>query len=326
KAEILQGRYNFKAKLQTPRFEEFASKYLEYSKANKRSYRRDIDIIKALMPHFKSCRLSQITPEMVEKYKLERIKVVCKATVNRELDTFSSLFNRAIEWGRAETNPLRGVKDFKVDNRKERILSSEEEKRLLVVAPQHLKPILLVALHTGMRLREILNLPWECVDLEQGVVAIRGANSKNGRERKVPMNEVLKEVFTELYKGKDNLKWVFFNQDTQKPVGWVKRSFTTACKRAGIEGLRFHDLRHTFATRLVLNGVYLVTVKELLGHVEIETTMRYSHPTPLSKTLAVDTLLEGFSSGDGHQMDTWRTPERCVAKDTTCLRLGITKR
>ena len=79
----------------------------------------------------------------------------------------------------------------------------------------------------------------------------------------------------------------FFNNKTGKPIGWVKTSFNTTCRKACIEGLRFHDLRHTFATRLALNGVDIVTVKELLGHSEIQTTMRYSHPTPLSKTLAV---------------------------------------
>ncbi len=302
KAEILQGKYNFKTKLKSPFFENFTPDYLEYSKAHKRSYRRDVDIIKALMPYFKGYRLSQITPEMIEKYKLGRVKMVAKSTVNRELDTFSSLFNRAIEWGKTETNPLKIVKDFKVDNRKERILSKEEEKRLLEKAPSHLSPILLVALHTGMRLREILNLPWEYVDLQQGVVIVRG--TKSGRERKIPLNFVLKNVFSELHRKKDNLKWVFFNKKTQKPIGWVKSSFTTTCRKACIEGLRFHDLRHTFATRLVLGGVDIVTVKELLGHSEIETTMRYSHPTPLSETLAVDTLAESFPSKDGHFMDT----------------------
>ena len=302
KTEILQGKYNLKSKLKSPFFEVFTPEYLEYSKAHKRSYRRDVDIIKALMPYFKGYRLSQITPEMIEKYKLKRMEVVAKSTVNRELDTFSSLFNRAIEWGKTETNPLKIVKDFKVDNRMERILSREEELRLLKEAPDNLRPILLVALHAGMRLGEILNLPWEFVDIQQGVITV--TKTKSGKERKIPMNYILKDIFTELDRKKDNLKWVFFNNKTGKPVGWVKTSFRTTCKKACIEGLRFHDLRHTFATRLILNGVDIVTVKELLGHSEIQTTMRYSHPTPLSKTLAVDTLADGISSKHGHFMDT----------------------
>ncbi len=302
KTEILQGKYNLKSKLKSPFFEVFTPEYLEYSKAHKRSYRRDVDIIKALMPYFKGYRLSQITPEMIEKYKLKRVEVVAKSTVNRELDTFSSLFNRAIEWGKAETNPLKIVKDFKVDNRMERILSKEEEQRLLKEAPDNLRPILLVALHAGMRLGEILNLPWEFVDIQQGVITV--TKTKSGKERKIPMNFILKNVFTELHRKKNNLKWVFFNNKTGKPVGWVKTSFRTTCNKASIEGLRFHDLRHTFATRLVLNGVDIVTVKELLEHSEIETTMRYSHPTPLSKTLAVDTLTDGLPSKHGHFLDT----------------------
>ena len=302
KTEILHGKYNFKLKHKTPFFENFSKEYLEYSKAHKRSYRRDVDIIKALMPYFKGYRLDRITPKMIENYKLARIKVVSKSTVNREMDTFSSLFNKAIEWGKTESNPLKLVKDFKVDNRMERILSKEEEQRLLAKSPDHLRPILLVALHTGMRLREILHLPWEFVDLQQGVVVV--TKTKSGKERKIPMNYILKDVFSELHRKKHNIKWVFFNDKTQKPIGGVKTSFRTTCRTACIEGLRFHDLRHTFATRLILNGVDIVTVKELLGHSEIQTTMRYSHPTPLSKTLAVDTLADGLPSERRHFMDT----------------------
>ncbi|MHC4196885.1 MAG: tyrosine-type recombinase/integrase [Planctomycetota bacterium] len=240
---------------------------------------------------------------MIEKYKVDRAKTVTKSTVNRELGTFSSMLSRAVIWGRLDSNPLSKVKLFRVENRRERILSQEEESRLLGAAKDYFKPILITALHTGMRLSEILNLPWADVDLKHGAITVR--NTKSGKDRKIPMNFLLKEV---LSRQKRNSKGqlVFPHPKTGKKIQRIQETFHTTLRRAGIHGLRFHDLRHTFATRLVLNGVDLVTVQELLGHSNITTTTRYSHPTTLTKTLAVDTLTSGISSNDGHYMDTYK--------------------
>lgn len=306
KGEILQGRFNMKASVKTPYFKDFAQKYLEYSKANKRSYRRDQDIVKALLPYFRGKRLSEITAEMIEKYKLDRVKKVSRASVNREMDTFSALFNKAIEWGKAEANPLAKVKDFKVENRRERILSKEEETKLLEAvgdSPPYLRMFIVIALHTGIRKSVILNLPWADVDFEQGVITAR--KTKSGKDRTIPLNPLLRDELVQWRRHTKGLL-VFPHPKTGKPIKDIKTSWGKALKRAGIEGLRIHDLRHVFGTRLSRNGVDLGTIGALMGHVDAKTTMRYINPTPLSKTLAVDTLAEGHPVKNGHFLDTRR--------------------
>jgi integrase len=313
KGEILQGRFNMKANMKTPHFEDFAQKYLEYSKAHKRSYRRDQDIIKALLPYFRSKRLSEITAETIEKYKLDRVKNVSKASVNREMDTFSSLFNKAIEWGKAEANPLAKVKDFRVDTRRERILSEEEETRLqeaVEASPPYLRMFITVALHTGIRKSVILNLPWTDVDFKQGTITAR--RTKSGKDRTIPMNPLLRDELIH-WRQHTNGPWVFAHPKTGKPLRDVKKSWSTVLKRAEIEGLRIHDLRHSFGTRLSRNGVDLGTIGALMGHADPKTTMRYINPTPISKTLAVDTLAEGYG---GHYMDTKQKSKDCSREVT----------
>ena len=170
------------------------------------------------------------------------------------------------------------------DNLKERILTSAEERRLLEESAAHLRPVLLVALNTGMRRGEILGLMWRQVDLESRVVRVE--RSKSGRVRHIPLNDVLVEVFTRLRSERGEAETVF-------PYRNVRTAFEAACRRAGIVGLRFHDLRHTFATRLIKRGVDIITVKELLGHSSVTVTERYTHSFKDQKRSAVDALING---------------------------------
>ena len=279
RTEILQGRYNLKKEIKSPLFDDFVKEYLEYSKANKRSYERDVTIMKSLSKQFRGHRLSKITPFMVEKYKMAREPEVAKSTINRELACLGHMFNTAIRWSKALRNPLSEVKRYKVHTQKERILSLEEVNRLLTCSNGHTKDIILLALNTGMRLREILGLKWEDVNLYQGHIKIK--HSKNGKLRVVPVNLQVKETLSKIERFEN--PYVFFDSRTGKPYNHIRTSFARALKKAGISGFRFHDLRHTAATYMVLGGADLATVKEVLGHSSIEMTMRYSHPTPESK-------------------------------------------
>ncbi len=165
--EIAQGKYSLRRDTKSPKFEDYAKVYLEYSRSNKRSYETDITMFKALSAFFKGYKLSRITPFLIEKYKIERGKKVtrmskkpiAKATINRELATLKAMFNMAIRDGKADVNPFYvepKVKFFKEDNKKERILTPEEIQRLLAECHGHLKYIVQIALNTAMRLREIL--------------------------------------------------------------------------------------------------------------------------------------------------------------------------
>lgn len=295
RAEILQGRYKLKREIKSPSLVDFAKEYLECAKADKKesSYKRDIVSLNQLLPVLGSYRLSKITPFMLERYKQERLKQAKGATINRDLTCLKRMFNLAIKWGKASHNPVREVKFFKEEPYKERILCEEEIERLLAQCKGLSYGIALTALNTGMRLREILDLTWEDVDCINGFLTI--AQSKNGRIRKIPLNSTLWEYLSILQRLNG---YVFPCPKSLRPYSTFgfRSIFQRALKRAGINGCRFHDLRHTFATRLTSRNVDLPTVQELLGHSTLNMVKRYAHPTPEHKKKAVELLTEVSAS------------------------------
>ena len=297
KADAVRGKYNFKKEVENPTFKDFAKVYIEYAKGDKKSWQRDVTSLNNLIPYFGGKRLSEITSLSIENYKTMRREKVKPATVNRELACFKHMFNLAIGWDKAEDNPVKKVKLFKEVNQMMRILSAEEEEKLMKCASLSLKPVLVTALATGMRIGEILELTWDKVDLERGVITVD--NTKNGKSRYIPINSRLSDVLRKIWESSKS-KRVFMNRNGASYES-TRTAFETARRKAGIENLRMHDLRHTFASRLVMNGVDLATVKELLGHETIAMTLRYSHPTPEHKKKAVESLNSAKSS---HYLDT----------------------
>jgi len=286
KVQIAEGKFLDISKQPKTRFKDFASEYLNFSKTNKRSWLRDRTSIRHLKAVFGSRYLSDITPLMIEHYKAKRKDQVRPATVNRELACMKHMFTKAIEWGKTTENPAKKVNLLRENNARLRYLTSEEIKRLINAATPHLKPILTVALNTGMRKGEILNLKWEDIHWKRGVILL--TDTKNSQWREIPMNGIVTKTLRGLMK-RSNSPYVFPSW-TGKPFTNVRKSFDSALRAAGIENFRFHDLRHTFASHLVMAGVDLTTVKELLGHKSIEMTMRYSHLSPLHKKQAVKKL------------------------------------
>ncbi len=286
--EIREGKYLDIKKEQKIKFEDFADEYLEiHCKPNNKSWRKsDQPILSGLKKHFSGKYLHEIMPQDIEQYRIERIKEVTKSTMNRVLNTLSSMYNRAIEWGKATSNPVAKVKLFKVPTKRIRYLEREEIEKLLANCCEHLKPIVTVALHTGMRKGEILGLRWHDIDIKLNIIHL--LETKNGEKREVPMNTVVQKTIIGVLKNPES-QYVFCNKDG-KPYGNVRKSFFTACSKAGIINFRFHDLRHTFASQLVMSGVDLNTVRELLGHKSITMTLRYSHLSPDHKKRAVDVL------------------------------------
>jgi len=268
---------------QIPTFLEFANDYFDYVQNVKRN--RSSRRTKQALEHFKrfigNKLLSEISPEDIDDYKVLRQKAGRKpATVNRELSVIKSLFNYAWRskkyFGR---NPVSLAGILEANNLMERILTPEEESRLLEVSEGYLKDIIIIALNTGMRQGEILGLKWDWIDFEKNFISIPQTNTKSKKERKVPINSVLKTLLLERKLAVGNTKYVFPSpRGVEKNLAWVKRSFKTACKKAGIENLRFHDLRHTAATRLVDAGIPLHAIAKLLGHSTVRVTERYSHP------------------------------------------------
>jgi integrase len=271
-------------------FEKFTQEWLEiYARPNKKSWRRDELSLKSLIPWFKGKNLSDIKPDLVEAYKAKRKLEVSPATVNRELACLKTIMNKAVEWGKLEVNPIAKVKKFREQTVKERILTNEEITRLLEAAAPHLRPILIVLLNTGMRRGEVLNLKWSDVDFKTGYIFI--GDSKSGKSRRVPMSGLVYETLERLKENKRS-EFVFSNSATGEHIKDIKTGFHAACRRAGIKGVRIHDLRHTAASKMVEAGVDLVTVSKILGHSSIQMTMRYAHPTAEAMRRAVESLAD----------------------------------
>ncbi len=291
--EIAEGRY-FANEARKRTFEELKDRYMtEHSKIYKSetSYQRDISTFKNLSNFFNGKTLAEITPASITEYKTSRQKKGVKtATIAKELETLRNALNlayRAWEW--LTENPFLKVKIEKANNKIERFLTAEEEKRLLDASPAWLQEIITFALHTGARREEIISLKWFDVDLFKRAVTF--LKTKNKEIRTVPLNQTVIDLLKRKSKVKSISGYVFPSQAGTKRIGKnLYREFQLARKRARLEDVRIHDLRHTFATRLAQAGVDLYTISKLLGHKTLVMTTRYSHHNTESIRHGVDIL------------------------------------
>jgi len=295
--EIAEGKFLDKKNSFNIKFEDFAKDYIElYSKHNKKSWISDLKRLKHLAPFFTGKYLYMITPLLIEEYKAKRIKESSPATVNRELACLKHMFTIAIQWGKAEKNPVKKVKLFRENNQRVRYLEKEEIERLINNSRGYLKRIVIIALNTGMRKGEILGLKWRDIDFKRGIIYL--LDTKNGERREIPINSAVKWALIRQPKHKDS-PFIFCNKHG-KSFRNVRKSFVAGLKKSGIINFRFHDLRHTFASQLVMSGVDLNTVRELMGHKSMRMTLRYAHLSPAHKSRAVD-LLDRIWSQNGHK-------------------------
>ncbi len=276
-----EGRHIKKSRDARTLFKDLAVWYLDLPEVRaKRSYAKDRMHCTRLMAQFGDRLLKDITPTMVEAYKQKRLsenshrgKPTKPATVNREVTTFKTVFNKAMKNDKAERNPAQGVKLLKENNERDRILSPEEYARLLAYCPAHLKPIIKLAYHTAMRRGEILTLTWGQVDLKEGFVKLRAEDTKTNEGRLVPLNRELVEMFKAMPKGFPQAP-VFTYKG--RFMAEMKRSFATACKQAGIEDFTFHDLRHTAINNWRIQGHDYFRIMAASGHRTLSVFKRYN--------------------------------------------------
>jgi len=264
------------------KFSDFSMKYIEeHSIPTKRSYKTDIALLKNLMEYFGDLYMDEITDYHFEKYRKIRITQKAKnrerklspTTVNREGALLRSILNRAVKWGYLSFNPIKKIEMYK-EEPKERILSKAEISKLVSTANTPLKYIILIAVNTGMRIGEILNLEWNQVNIEYGFITVK--KTKSSKLRRIPLNKPMMKLFPKMKLQKGINDFVFTNPDTKKPYTTIKTAWKTLLKNTEITDLRFHDLRHCFATYALLNGGDLVSLKETLGHANATTTYRYT--------------------------------------------------
>ncbi len=290
-SKVFDEQYDIQRRKRKIGFTEFSQIYLkDYAMVVKKSWKTDQSRMILLKDYFNNTELRKINQSAIRKFIASREKSGnTQSTINRYMALLRKMFNYAIEEGYLEKNPMDQIKSFsEKDNLKERILTEDEEVRLMEESSPHLKSIIVIALNTGMRLGKILNLRWDQIDMDYQTIKVD--NTKNGRSRTIPVNDTLHKEIDKLKNRKNNKPFVFFNEDTGKPLTTVKTAFKAACRRAGIEGLRMHDLRHTFGSRLIQRGADIETVRSLMGHNSIAITQRYLHSTETLKRKSVDLL------------------------------------
>ena len=267
--------------------------------------------------------LIEITPSMLDQWRVKRLNDgVSSATINRDIGVLKSLMTKASEWGFIKENPLITLKLFKIDRApKVRYLSIEEETRLrqallardnqlkqerksanewrkergYSLFPEisdnepadHLMPMVLLSINTGLRQGELFNLDWTMVSLTEGSLLLSGGITKNSSSRYIPLNDEANMLMQQLYKKSESKNGLLFPSKNNQPFNNVKRSWSSVLEKANITQFRWHDLRHHFASKLVMAGVDLNTVRELLGHSDIKMTLRYAHLAPEHKINAV---------------------------------------
>ncbi|MBA3320474.1 MAG: site-specific integrase [Pyrinomonadaceae bacterium] len=287
------------------RFDDFvADRYLPYAEANKRSFHDDVLTCRVLIEFFGKRTLRSIKADLVEEFKQRRLATPLRvqgkkpepnkprrprspATVNRELSILPKIFSLAFDAELVDENPCRRVKNLRITNLCGHCLTTEEEQSLFaaLAGSEWVSHIVLFASHTGMRRGEIFNLRWFDIDLTRETVHVR--QSKNGKARAVPMNETIKSLLQGLPKTSE---YVFPSPKTGGRVMDVGRQFERAVKEAGLENFRFHDLRHTAATRMADAGVDPFTLAYIFGWSDIRMAMRYTHATNATMRQAVRSL------------------------------------
>ncbi|MCX5806596.1 MAG: site-specific integrase [Proteobacteria bacterium] len=271
-------------------FKELVVEYLKWCE-RQRSFDSKKIFIKQLLDAFGHMPLKNFNTMMVEQFQTDRIQKGNKpATVNRLVATLKHSFTKAYDWNMITETILKKVRKVKLleeNNRRLRYLSKEECQALVNACDAHLKPIVITALNSGCRKEEILSLKWDQIDMKHGFILLD--ITKNGERREIPINGTLRTTFEALPRRLDG-GYVFFDPKNGARYQEVKRSFATALRKTGIRDFHFHDLRHTFASHLVMAGIDLTTVSRLLGHKSLAMTLRYSHLSPQHFTKAVDVL------------------------------------
>jgi integrase len=258
--------------------------------------------VTSAFPTLLSRPLAGLTGFQLEQWRAGRRAVGIKdTTINRDLNALRSVLSKAVQWGVLSEHPMRTVRNAKVDTiGRLRYLSDDEEQRLRGVLAardeathhgDHMVPVVLLALNTGLRRGELLALTWDAVDLVGALLTVKGSSAKSGRTRRVPLNvEAIAVLRAWRLEGWVPTGLVFAGRDGGRMVS-LKTAWKTIATAAKLKDFRFHDLRHTFASRLVQAGVDLNTVRELLGHADLTMTLRYAHLAPGDLAAAVARLV-----------------------------------
>lgn len=303
----------------------YSDMYLPWAEANLKGHKETSRTIKTDFKHLLNRNLASITQWDVQKWSAEMQKKGLKnTTLNRRIASLKGVLSKAKDWGVIESSPLAGMKALKTDNAPNvRYLSKEEKVRLYSaltarnqskrlarrshetwaskrniklysllsrVYMDNLMPLVLLAINTGMRRGELFDLNWADIDLDSKVITVRGEISKSGYTRHIPLTDEAYRCVINWKNDQGSAGLVFSSPVTGRRLDNINSSWEKLMKLAKLANFRFHDLRHHFASTLVMRGVDLNTVRELLGHRDLKTTLCYAHLAPEHKAAAISLL------------------------------------
>ena len=297
-ADVVRNKFNIPAKYKAEKvFSEVWEQYFKSQSTEKETIRRAGIASKHFIPVFESKNITDITLGDIKAYQLQRKLEIMNLeknigkkdsqisyrSVNYELTILHHFFNFCIEKGYLGNNPAAGIKKLNELSRLKTLSDSDIEKLIAGATNKLTRDLITFLIYTGCRKGEALNLKWDDVDLQNDVIAIKGTKTKY--DRYIPISKPLKELLSRIEKVQDIL--YVFNRNGAK-LSDFKRSFHTACKNAGLKDMHIHDLRHVFASKMVMNRTSLFITGELLGHRTTQMTKRYSHLVPSTLRKAVD--------------------------------------
>lgn len=284
---ILSGEQEIKAKVPTVNkfFDDFYKTHIEANHSRPKE-------TESYIKRFKlgSTPLDEITLLSIESWRIKQQKKgTSQATINRVTNAFKALLNKAVDLNIIDLNPIAKLKPFKIDkNAVVRYLSEQEEPRLytaMINAKPYLSSIATLALNSGLRRGELWNLQYKDINFKTDMLTVHGSGAKTGQTRHIPLNSSARMA-------------IILMMDNEQPLPALpvfgerefKKSWATLIKNADIQKFRFHDTRHHFASKLVMNGVDLNVVRELLGHSSLEMTLIYAHLAPHNLKNAVELI------------------------------------
>lgn len=271
-------------KAQSVTFAEWADTYLQLEQVrNIRTYEDRKLKVSNLVAFFGKKPLASITPEDVEAYRAQRVgpkgKAVSVQTINHDHTALSHMLNiaRNPRFRFITDNPASHVRKPDPCNERNRIATEDEFAKIYAQAATHFRPVLTIAYSLGTRRGELLQLEWSEVDMKRREFSLK--HTKNGEDRVIPMTPDVYAAFCELAKVRRlDTQRVFLYKG--RPLKNLRTAFAAACRRAGVKGLRFHDLRHTAATNLRRAGVDTMTAMKIVGHKSEQMHRRYNTVTP----------------------------------------------
>jgi len=291
-------------------FADLADKYDKWAKENRKSYEKDKKYkIRWLKFYFLEFPLNKFDIDTLEELQIVlktkdiedpdcvRNKELIGGTINRWIACLKHMLTKAKQWKMITAQILWDIRDIEMKTENPgrlRWLSEDECNGLLQAAAPHIRPILITCLHTGLRKSNVTLMTWEHVDLENGLIKIPWGNTKQKKYHEAPMSPTVKDMIEKLPRRSDYV----FTKSNGKPYGNISKAFNNALNAVEITDFKLHDLRHTFASQLYLNGTDIYTISGLLGHSTIQMTKRYTHVNKdvAKRTVAIFDKMSGCVS------------------------------